>query len=47
MHPGAAAKPFLRPAFEDKKDEAVKIFGASIGPAIEKRAAKLAKKAGK
>ena len=47
MHPGAAAKPFLRPAFEEKKDEAVKVFGASIGPAIEKRAARLAKKAKK
>lgn len=47
MHPGAAAKPFLRPAFEEKKDEAVQRFGASIGPAIEKRAARLAKKAKK
>lgn len=47
MHPGAAAKPFLRPAFEEKKDEAIKMFGETIGPAIEKRAARLAKKAGK
>jgi hypothetical protein len=47
MHPGAAAKPFLRPAFEETKDAAVRIFGESIGPAIEKRAAKLAKKRSK
>ncbi len=47
MHPGAAAKPFLRPAFEDNKDEAVRRFGASIGPAIEKRAARLAKRRSK
>lgn len=47
MHPGAPAKPFLRPAFEETKDEAVKRFGESIGPAIEKRAARLAKKRSK
>lgn len=45
MHPGAAAKPFMRPAFEETKDEVVKIFGETIGPAVEKRAAMLAAKA--
>lgn len=47
LHPGAAAAPFLRPAFEETKDEVVRLFGATIGPAIEKRAAKLAKKRSK
>lgn len=44
MHPGAAAKPFLRPSFEKNRDKVIERFGASIGPAIEKRAAKLAAK---
>jgi HK97 gp10 family phage protein len=44
MHPGAAAKPFLRPAFEKNRDQVIERFGAAIGPAIEKRAARLAAK---
>jgi len=44
LHPGAQAKPFLRPAFEETKGEAIKRFGESIGPAIEKRAARLERK---
>jgi HK97 gp10 family phage protein len=47
MHPGADPKPFMRPAFEETKEEVVKIFGDSIGPAVEKRAASLAKRANK
>lgn len=47
LHPGAAAAPFLRPAFEETKDEVIRRFGESIGPAVEKRAARLAKKAKK
>jgi HK97 gp10 family phage protein len=47
MHPGAKAEPFLRPAFEEKKDETIKILGEEIGPAIEKQAAKVAAKRAK
>ncbi|SIQ98795.1 phage protein, HK97 gp10 family [Rhizobium sp. RU35A] len=47
MHPGAEAKPFLTPAFEAKADEALKIFGQEIGPAIEKAAERAAAKATK
>lgn len=43
FHPGAKAEPFLRPAFEEKKDETISILGAEIGPAIEKWFAKRAK----
>lgn len=43
-HPGAAAKPFLRPAFDEKQKEAVKIFGESIGPEVEKAIARKAKR---
>lgn len=47
-HPGARPKPFMRPAFEQNKEQAVEIFGREFGPAVEKQAAKLAaKKAGK
>lgn len=45
LHPGARAFPFLRPAFEETKDEVIKRFGAEIGPAVEARARKLAAKA--
>ena len=44
-HPGSAPKPFLTPAFHSTKDEVVKRFGDRIGPEMEKRAAKLNKKA--
>lgn len=40
MHPGADPHPFLEPAFEAKGDEALKIFGQEIGPAIENAAAR-------
>lgn len=45
-HPGTAPQPFLTPAFEEHGAEAIKRFGEKIGPAMEKQAAKLAKKAG-
>jgi HK97 gp10 family phage protein len=44
MHPGARPRPFLRPAFEETKEAVARIWGEQIGPAIEKRAAALAKK---
>ncbi|WP_133121922.1 hypothetical protein [Pleomorphomonas carboxyditropha] len=47
MHPGAAAKPFLRPAFDAEKETAVKVFADTIGPAIEAQAARLARRAAK
>ncbi len=37
-----AARPFLRPAFESKKYEALKVFGQELGAGIEKAAIKLA-----
>lgn len=43
-HPGAQPKPFMRPAYETKKAEAVDIFNREFGPAVEKQAAKLAAK---
>lgn len=47
MHPGAAAKPFLRPAYEATKAIVVEGFGRLIGPAIEKQASRLAARAAK
>lgn len=44
LHPGTRAQPFLRPAFEETKDEVVEILGREIGPALIKQAAKVAKK---
>ena len=38
-----SAKPFLRPAFEAKKDAAVDAIKAKLAEAIEKTAAKLRK----
>jgi len=43
QHPGAAARPFLRPAFEETKAEAARIAGERLGLEIEKAAAKLAR----
>ena len=45
-HPGHAAQPFLTPAFTEHGAEAIKRFGEKIGPAMEKQAARLAKKHG-
>lgn len=44
MHPGQAAAPFMRPAFEETKDEMIDVFGKEIGPAVERRAAQLARR---
>lgn len=46
-HPGARAKPFLRPAFDTKAGEAVARLGESLGKGIEREAARLAVKVGK
>lgn len=37
-----AAKPFLRPSFESKKEEAVKVIGEKLDEGIQKAAAELA-----
>lgn len=34
-HPGMAAKPFLRPALDTKKDEAIKIMGEIVRRKVE------------
>lgn len=47
MHPGARAKPFLRPAYEAARAAVVDTFSALIGPAIEKQAERLARRAEK
>lgn len=41
MHPGAVAKPFLTPVFEEDKDDIIIRFGRHLGPAIERKAARL------
>lgn len=46
-HPGTTAQPFLTPAFEAEGANVIKRFGAKLGPAIEKQAARLAKKGGR
>ena len=46
QHPGHAAQPFLTPAYEAHGKEAIERFGKKLGPALEKQAAKLARKAG-
>ena len=45
--PGVAAKPFMRPAFDAEGEKTIQRFGATAGPAIEKQAAKLARKRSK
>lgn len=47
QHPGHAAQPFLTPAFEAEGANAIRRFGEKLGPAIEKQAARLAKKGGR
>lgn len=37
------AHPFMRPALEEKKEEAIQIYKETLGPAIEKAAARVAK----
>lgn len=44
QHPGHAAQPFATPAYEAHGAEAIKIFGRELGPAVEKDAARMAKK---
>jgi HK97 gp10 family phage protein len=36
-----AARPFLRPALDTNKDKVIRVTGNSLGPAIEKEAARL------
>jgi HK97 gp10 family phage protein len=45
-HPGHDPQPFLTPAFEAHGQEAIKRFGQKLGPALEKQAARLARKHG-
>lgn len=40
-HPGQAAKPFLRPAIDEKSHAALQAMGKQMGKRIEKEAAKL------
>ena len=44
MHPGARPKPFMRPAYESKKHEAVEVIRKSALENIDKEVAKLAAK---
>ncbi len=44
MHPGARAKPFLTPAYEEERRAVIKNFGKILGPAMERQAARLNKK---
>lgn len=41
-HPGATPKPFLTPSYVQHGDDAIKIFGRHIGPAMELQARRLA-----
>ena len=41
QHKGIAAKPFLRPAFDTKQDDALRAFGQKLWEAIESEARKL------
>jgi HK97 gp10 family phage protein len=41
---GVGARPFLRPAFDAKAGEAVKLMGGALGQAIEKEARRLSAK---
>jgi len=43
QHPGARARPFLRPAFDSNKHRAVKIFGKELERGIKKSVRKLGK----
>ena len=36
-HPGMAARPWLRPAMDGKRDEATKVFGQALRAAIEEK----------
>lgn len=47
QHPGTKPTRFMTRAFESTREEVVRRFGALIGPAIEKQAARLAKRAQK
>jgi len=47
LHPGAAAHPFLTPAYEAEKETVVKRFGQRFGQAVDKRAKRLAAKQGR
>lgn len=45
--PGEAAKPFMRPAFDAEGEKTIQRFGHTAGPAIEKQAARIARKRAK
>lgn len=46
IHPGEPPRPYLTPAFEEHAGQAVSRFGAKLGPALERQAARLARKPG-
>lgn len=46
-HPGSAPHPFMRPAFEEKKHEALEIIGQTLGAEIMKTAQRQARRAAK
>lgn len=43
QHPGAAAKPFMRPAFDNKKNTAVNVIAVTLRKAIERYAKQVKK----
>ncbi|MCC6426280.1 MAG: HK97 gp10 family phage protein [Phycisphaerales bacterium] len=43
QHPGARAKPFMRPAFDSQSNKADGIIGAKVGELLTEEAAKLAR----
>lgn len=42
MHPGFAPEPFIRPAYDEKKDEAVRVFVVVVRVGLDKAIAKAA-----
>ena len=42
-HPGATAKPFMRPAFDTKKQEAIRVFAATVRTELAKELVKKGK----
>jgi len=43
QHPGQAARPFVRPALDEGRDEAQRIIGQFLGDAIEREANSMSK----
>lgn len=45
-HPGARAKPFMRPAFDGNRDAAIQRYAAKLEPEIQKAARKVRRRIG-